>query len=61
MINNDTLTTMWKRIINPNAEIKGYFLWKSNFDYWQVTKEDKEPVTDSGYYNLIALLKMKGI
>ena len=53
--------TIWKRINNPNIENNGYFLWKSNFDYWQLTKEDKSPVTDSGYYNLVSLLRMKGL
>jgi hypothetical protein len=51
----------WKKI----NEISGYHVWmyedNNGKRVYNVTLEDKEPDCEGGYFNLQALLKLKGI
>lgn len=51
----------WRYVKNTNCEKEGYFLWKHTDGVWQVTKTNTPPTNDAGYYDLNALLKLKGI
>lgn len=41
--------------------VGGYYIWRSPDNSYQVTKGPTPPDTLAGYYNLQALLRMKGL
>lgn len=52
----------WVEITNTNVTDQGYQLWRHiDSHVWQVTDTSEAPATEAGYYNLAALLTLKGL
>jgi hypothetical protein len=56
MINKDTYTMkLWTLVLKTN----NYYYWQHLEGYYNCTKDNNHPTTESGYYSLKALQEMK--